>query len=351
MQTVFLAMSGGLDSSFSAYLLKKQGFKVIGVTFALLPKTVINTRNPKACCSLDSTTRARKVADSLSIAHYVINLRSQFEEQVIERFVAEYRCGRTPNPCILCNQYIKFSAFLQMALTLGADAMATGHYAAIEKSQSGSFLKKGKDRSKDQSYFLYPIEQHRLSSLLFPLSGYTKEVVRLTMTGLAWDSSRVRESQDICFLPESDYRGFLSRYIPLKKGDIYLRDGTHLGVHEGIHLYTIGQRRGLNIPYAEPLYVTEIRAEDNVLIVGPKEHLRSRSLIADQVNMLGAQPSGRALGKVRYRQREEPCTYTLCNGQLEVTFDDFVSAITPGQSVVLYEGDRVLGGGTIRKAS
>ncbi len=347
MPTVFVAMSGGLDSSFSAYLLKKQGFKVVGVTFALLPKTAANARNPKACCSLDSTNRARKVADSLSIAHYVINLRPQFEEQVIERFVAEYRSGRTPNPCILCNQYIKFSAFLQMALALGADAVATGHYAAIEKSEAGYLLKKGRDRSKDQSYFLYPIEHYRLASLLFPLSGYTKEAVRLNMSGLAWDSSRVRESQDICFIPESDYRGFLSRYVPLKKGDIFLHDGRHLGFHEGVHLYTVGQRRGLNIPYAEPLYVTEIRAEENVLIVGPKEHLRGRSLIADQVNMFDNRPSGRALGKVRYRQREGPCTYKVSNGQLEVTFDDFVSAITPGQSVVLYEEDTVLGGGTI----
>jgi tRNA-specific 2-thiouridylase len=349
MQTVFVAMSGGLDSSFSAYLLKKQGFKVIGVTFALLPKTAANARNPKACCSLDSTNRARKVADGLSIAHYVINLRPQFEEQVIERFVAEYLSGRTPNPCILCNQYIKFSAFVRMALALGADAVATGHYAAIKKSEAGWSLNKGRDGSKDQSYFLYPIEQYRLSSLLFPLSDYTKEAVRLAMTGLAWDSSRVRESQDICFIPESDYRGFISQYVPLKKGDIFLHDGRHLGFHEGIHLYTVGQRRGLNIPYAEPLYVTEIRAEENVLIVGPKEKLRGRSLIADQVNMLAARPSGRALGKVRYRQREEPCTYAVSNGQLEVTFDDFVSAITPGQSVVLYEGDMVLGGGTILK--
>jgi tRNA-specific 2-thiouridylase len=237
-----------------------------------------------------------------------------------------------------------------MALALGADAVSTGHYAAIQESQTGWLLKKGKDRSKDQSYFLYPIEQCRLSSLLFPLSEYTKKEVRLDMTGFAWDSTRVRESQDICFIPENDYRGFISRYVSPKRGDIFLHDGRHLGFHDGIHLYTIGQRRGLNIPFSEPLYVTEIRPAENALIVGPKEHLRRRSLIADQVNMLTGRSSGRALGKIRYRQKEEPCTYSVDDGRLEVIFDDSVSAVTPGQSVVLYDGDVVLGGGTILKA-
>ena len=340
-------MSGGIDSSFSAFLLKKQGYKVIGVTFALLPRTALNTRNPKACCSLDSTNRARRIADSLSIAHYVINLRPQFEEHVIEKFVAEYRSGRTPNPCVLCNRYIKFSAFLERALALGADTVATGHYATIEKSETGRLLKKGKDSSKDQSYFLYPIEQYRLADVLFPLSGFTKEAVRHCMTELGWKARAVQESQDICFIPNNDYRSFVSHCAPLKKGDVFLYDGRHLGYHEGVHLYTIGQRRGLNVSFAEPLYVTEIKAEENVLIVGPKARLRRRRLVADQVNMLSGSLCGEARGKVRYRQREEPCSYRVSNGQLEVTFDDPVLAITPGQSVVLYEEDTVLGGGTI----
>jgi tRNA-uridine 2-sulfurtransferase len=349
MRTVFLAMSGGLDSSFSAFLLKKQGYKVVGVTFALLPKTALTARNPKACCSLDSTNRARKIADSLSIAHYVMNFRPQFEEHVIETFVEEYRSGRTPNPCVLCNRYIKFSAFAERALALGADTIATGHYATIEKSETGWLLKKGKDHSKDQSYFLYPIERYRLASLIFPLSGLTKESVRLNMTELGWDASRVRESQDVCFIPSTDYRRFVGHYVPLNRGDVFLYDGTHMGHHEGVHLYTIGQRRGLNLPSAEALYVTEVRAEENVLIVGPKEYLRRRTLIADQVNMLSSAFFGKAHARVRYRQREEPCCYRVGNGQLEVTFDDPVLAITPGQSVVLYEGDTVLGGGTIRQ--
>jgi tRNA-specific 2-thiouridylase len=351
MQTVFLAMSGGLDSSYSAYLLKQQGYKVVGVTFALLPKGLTNVRNPKTCCSLETINRARKVADDLSIPHYVINLRDEFEEYVIEKFVSEYRSGRTPNPCILCNQYIKFSAFVRKALALGADAIATGHYATIEKSEEDWCLKKGKDRSKDQSYFLYPIRHDQLSLILFPLAGWTKAAVRDKMIGVSGDAANMRESQDICFIPESDYRGFIGGYVPLTKGDIVLVDGRHLGYHPGVHLYTIGQRRGLNLPYTEPLYVIEIRVDENLLIVGPKEYLQRRSLVADNVNMLCSRVSGKALGRVRYRQKEEPCTYGVSNGRLEVTFDEPVSAITPGQSVVLYEADVVLGGGTIIQAT
>ncbi len=343
-------MSGGIDSSYAAYLLKKQAYRVIGVTFALLPQSVTNTRNPKACCSLESTQRARKVADDLSIPHYVINLRREFEELVIEKFIAEYRSGRTPNPCILCNQHIKFSTFMRMAQALGADAVATGHYAAIERSDSTWLLRKGKDRSKDQSYFLYPIKKERFPELLFPLSGCLKMEVRLNMSGLAFDPSRTRESQDICFIPGNDYREFLSRHISLRRGSIFLDNGTRLGYHEGVHLFTVGQRRGLNIPFAEPLYVLEIKAEENVVIVGPKERLRRRSLVADQVNMLGTLTSGRAHARVRYRQKEEACTYTYQKDQLSVTFDNSIAAITPGQSVVLYEEDTVIGGGTILQA-
>ena len=350
VRTVFLAMSGGLDSSFAAHLLKEQGWRVIGITFALLPKTAAASRNPKACCSLDAVSRAKRVADTLSVPHYVMNLREQFEEQVIEKFVSEYRSGRTPNPCVLCNQHIKFSTFVQKAFALGADAVATGHYAAIEQSEKGWVLKKAKDSSKDQSYFLYPIDRNRLPSLLFPLSGYTKRVARTMMCERGWNDSRVKESQDICFIPASDYRTFITRYIPLKQGDIFLNDGRHLGRHNGVHLYTLGQRRGLNIPFGEPLYVTEIRVAENALIVGPEDGLRRRSLVADRVNMLAGAASGRAYGKVRHRQREQPCSYRLSSGRLEVSFDDSVSAITPGQSVVLYEGDTVLGGGTVQNA-
>ncbi len=347
MQTAFLAMSGGLDSSFCAHLLKQQGYKVVGITFALLPKDLPNPQNPKACCSLESMARARKVADDLSIPHYVFNLRDEFDEHVIQRFVSEYRSGRTPNPCVLCNRYVKFEAFMRKALALGADLIATGHYASVAATQDGWCLKKGRDRSKDQSYFLYPIAREQLPLILFPLANWTKQAVRSNMAVFSRDAASTRESQDICFLPEGDYRSLVAQCAPPKKGKIMLTDGRHLGYHDGLHLYTIGQRRGLNLPFSEPLYVVDIQVDENLLVVGPRTSLLRRGLAADNVNMLCSRTSGRALGRVRYRQKEEPCTYTVKDGRMEVLFDEPVSAITPGQSVVLYEADRVLGGGTV----
>lgn len=350
METVFVAMSGGLDSSYSAYLLKKQGFNVVGVTFALLPKGLTSAGNPKACCSLESFDRARRTADALAIPHYVINLRQEFEEHVIERFISEYRSGRTPNPCVLCNEYIKFSSFISKALALGADRIATGHYARTERSATGWVLMKPRDRQKDQTYFLYPIRQELLKEVIFPLADHTKETVRTGMSTLWSHARRVGESQDICFIPDNDYRGFIQKFVSLKKGDIRFVDGKHLGYHEGAHLYTIGQRRGLNIPFSEPLYVIEIRPAENLLIVGPKESLQRQTLIADEINMFVPTHSGRASAKVRYRHTEVACTYSIADGRLDVSFDTPVSAITPGQSVVLYAGDTVLGGGTILQA-
>ena len=350
METVFLAMSGGLDSSFAAHLLTKQGFNVVGVTFALLPKGLTSTSNPKACCSLDSIERARRTADGLAIPHYVMNLRPEFEQHVIERFISEYRSGRTPNPCVLCNEHIKFSSFVSKALALGADKVATGHYAKIDCSGKQWTLKKPRDRQKDQTYFLYPLRQELLKRILFPLADCTKQNVRAEMSSIWNRGEHISESQDICFIQDNDYRGFMRRFIAPRKGDILFVDGRRLGCHEGVHLYTIGQRKGLNIPFAEPLYVTEIRPEENLLIVGPKEYLQRRTLIADEINMLVPTRSGRASAKVRYRHKEVACTYSVSDGRLEVSFDTPVSAVTPGQSVVLYDEDTVLGGGAILRA-
>ena len=342
-------MSGGMDSSFAAYMLKEQGYEVVGVTFQLLPGFIKNVNNPKACCSLETVNRARRVAHDLSIRHYVINLKEEFEHYVIERFIEEYKAGRTPNPCVLCNKYIKFSAFFHKAMSLGAGKVATGHYAAIEETPGGWHLKKSRDASKDQSYFLYPIAHDALKATLFPLGNETKKELKERAHLIRWDTEKIRESQDICFIPEGDYRTFLSRFVQSRKGPAYFVDGTRLGDHKGIHLYTVGQRRGLAIPFREPLYVVEIRSSENTLILGTKEHLKRTRLVARETNLFG-QPSGEARGKVRYRQKEEACTYRVSGGVLEVEFDEPLSAITPGQSVVLYDGDRVIAGGVIETA-
>jgi tRNA-uridine 2-sulfurtransferase len=349
METVFVAMSGGMDSSFAAYMLKRKGYDVVGITYQLLPRSIKNVSNPKACCSLETVARARKVADDLSIRHYVINLREDFERYVIERFIEEYKEGRTPNPCILCNKYIKFSSFFHKALSMGGGKVATGHYAVIEETPDGWSLKKSRDRAKDQSYFLYPMEKDILGEVLFPLGGEIKSELKEQAHLIRWDTEKIRESQDICFVPEGDYRQFLSRFVPLRQGPVYFVDGTLLGRHEGIHLYTVGQRRGLGIPFREPLYVVEIRSSENTLILGTKEHMRKSRLVADEINLLG-EPSGPASGKVRYRQRDAACAYRVSGDTLEVEFAEPLYAITPGQSVVLYRDDMVVAGGVIKSA-
>jgi tRNA-uridine 2-sulfurtransferase len=349
METVFVAMSGGLDSSFAAYLLKREGYKVVGVTFQLLPESMKNIRNPKACCSIETINRAKKIADNLSIPHYVINLRREFEEHVIENFIHEYMSGRTPNPCILCNRYIKFSAFLKMALSIGADKVATGHYANIKETTGGCIMQKGFDTAKDQSYFLYPIAKESLKYILFPLGSQTKAGLKERMHEIKWEYQKAKESQDICFIPGSDYREFMSGLVGLHEGPVYSVEGKLLGHHDGIHLYTIGQRRGLKIPYKEPLYVVDILVEENTIIAGSKESLKRKRLLANNINML-EKTTSQITGKVRYRQKEEPCTYNVSGDSLEVEFTNPVYSITPGQSVVLYDGDTIVGGGIINNS-
>jgi tRNA-uridine 2-sulfurtransferase len=354
METVFVAMSGGIDSSFTAYLLKQKGYKVVGITFQLLPETLKSTKNPKACCSIETIHRAKKIADELSIPHYIINMRKEFEEYVIDNFLMEYKAGRTPNPCVLCNKYIKFLFFHDKALSIGADKIATGHYAIIGNKSDTYTIKKGKDRIKDQSYFLYPIKEGFLKDILFPIGTYTKNCLRDKAGKLGWNIQNIKESQDICFIPEGDYRDFVSNYIKLKEGPVYHADGAFMGMHNGIHLYTIGQRRGLNIPYKEPLYVIEIIPDKNTLIVGPKEHLKRKKLVAHSTNFFNMNVTGPDSGmfyaKVRYRQKEELCTFSLSDDLLYVNFEDPIYSITPGQSVVIYKDDEVVCGGIIRNS-
>jgi len=350
MKTVVVAMSGGIDSSFAAYLLQKEGYKVVGITFQLLPDSMNYSKNIKACCSNETILKAKRTADALSIPHYVINLRKEFEEFVIERFINEYKSGRTPNPCILCNQFIKFSAFFLKALAMGGDYIATGHYAKIEKKSETYVLKKATDKSKDQSYFLYAIKKDYLSKILLPLGRYSKSIIFSLIQEMGFkDINTYKESQDICFIPSGEYRSFLSKFIRLEKGPIFSVEGKFMGYHDGIHLYTIGQRRGINIPYKEPLYVIETRPLENCLIVGSKNHLMRKSLAATPTNLLSDISSG-ITGKVRYRQKEQPCSYSLKDDFMRVEFYESIDAITPGQSVVLYNKDVVVGGGIIKNS-
>jgi tRNA-uridine 2-sulfurtransferase len=350
VQTVFIAMSGGIDSSYSACLLKQQGFKVVGFTFDLLPRSLKDACNPKTCCSDATVGRAKAVADALSIPHYVLNMREEFEEQVIQRFIDEYRIGRTPNPCVLCNKFVKFGSFLKKAKAMGADRVATGHYALMEETSRGFELRKGRDRAKDQSYFLYPILRGDLPFLLFPLAEYQKSEVRTAFRSRGWNlgQEKIEESQDICFIPDNNYKAFVTQFVPAKKGPIVTVDGRHLGYHQGIHLFTIGQRRGINIPHSEPLYVVTLDAGENAVVVGTKADLSRTSLTADEVNFLVPFSEGTAAAKIRYRQKEQACSYSIEDGAMSIRFSDPVSSVTPGQSVVLYEGETVLGGGTIR---
>lgn len=349
MKTVFVAMSGGIDSSYAAYLLTGMGYRVVGCTFALLPGGMTNPKNPKACCSAETIGRARRVADRLGISHYVMNLRDAFEEHVIARFIDEYRAGRTPNPCVLCNRHIKFSIFLERARALGADLVATGHYARVDKNGGGYALKKGVDRTKDQSYFLWPLPKETLPAILFPLGDSTKSQTR-DEASLFGDFRQVRESQEICFIPNDDYRAFISQFVPPKKGPILFADGRQIGIHHGVHCFTIGQRRGLNIPFGEPLYVLSINPADNTVVAGPKECLARRGLVANDLNLISAPCGGPLAARVRYRQKDAPCTISVSDETMEVIFDEPVLSITPGQSVVVYEGDTVVGGGIIERS-
>jgi tRNA-uridine 2-sulfurtransferase len=350
VRTVFIAMSGGIDSSYSAYLLTQQGYKVVGFTFDLLPQSLKNECNSKTCCSASATERARSIATRLGIPHYVMNMRDDFERYVIQPFIDEYRVGRTPNPCVLCNEYVKFGSFLKKAFAMGADKVATGHYAQLEESDKGVELRKGMDETKDQSYFLYSIKKDDLRHILFPLAQSLKKDVRSGFGEYNNAGERVKESQDICFIPDGNYKSFVGQLIPARRGAIETLDGRTLGFHYGIHNFTIGQRRGLNIPYGEPLYVVALRPEDNAVVVGPRESVERKGLAAERVNMLTTATAGKAAARVRYRQKEQPCFYRVEDGTLTISFDDPVSSITPGQSVVLYEGDRVLGGGMIKDA-
>ena len=357
---VVVAMSGGVDSAVSAALLKEQGHDVVGMTMQVQPSVSLEPESERfgGCCSITDIEDARRVADKLDIPHYVLNFRDIFNEKVINNFIDEYSQGRTPNPCIKCNQLIKFEALFKKALSLEADFIATGHYARIRKDEdSGRYLLlRGKDKHKDQSYVLYMMTQEQLSRALFPLGDLTKEKSRAIAKKIGLRVADKPESQEICFIPDDDYRRFLKEKIPesMKNGLIKDHEGKVIGEHEGILNYTIGQRKGLGISAKEPLFVLEIDAGENSIVVGPVEMLAQDELIADELNLIAFERLEKKTSvdaKIRYNMKEVPAYLEpQSKEKVKVSFKSPQNAITPGQAVVFYDGEVVIGGATIEKA-
>ncbi len=351
---VLMAMSGGVDSSVSAAILKKQGYEVIGITMEIWPKT---SDNFGGCCSASAVEDAKKVAAKLGIPHYVLNMRDDFKKLVIDDFVGEYMSGRTPNPCVRCNRHIKFDLLLKKADELGAEYVATGHYAAIVKGKKLFELRKSSDKNKDQSYFLYDFPQEALRRTLFPVGKITKTETRAAAKKLGLAVADKKDSQEICFINQGDYASFVSESskAPVKPGPILGTDGTPLGMHKGIIYYTVGQRKGLGIPFGRPFYVVRIDPEKNAIIVGDESETYGRALVAENFRWTSIEPPVSAFpakAKIRYMTEEADALVTpLESGLVSVEFKRPVKAITPGQSVVLYKKDTVLGGGLICSAN
>ncbi len=353
-------MSGGVDSSVAAALLRDRGFDVIGMTMNLfaLPGAVCASEELRSCCGASARRDAGAVAAALGIHFFVADFRRTFERAVIEDFIAEYRIGRTPNPCLRCNQFVKFGPLLRRAARLGATGIATGHYARIDRDGANGRwrLRKGIDPDKDQSYFLYPLTQAELARTLFPVGGLRKTEVRALAARFGLPVAQKPESQEICFIPDDDYGRFLRERIPgaFKPGPILDGSGKTIGRHLGILNYTIGQRKGLGIAAPRPLYVTTIDVERNAIIVGMNESLfRKRFIVAGLhwVALEGLAGPREAAVKIRYRHAEAPAVlHPESEGKVLVEFRTPQRAVTPGQAAVFYDGDIVLGGGTIEAA-
>ncbi len=349
-----VAMSGGVDSSTAAALLVEQGYEVIGIMLRLWSEIAPGVESSNRCCAPDAVEEARAVAHHLGIPFYLINAERTFKEQVVGDFTAEYTQGRTPNPCVVCNRRVRFGFLLDYALALGAGRLATGHYARTRTAPEGTRqLWRGVDRSKDQSYMLHRLSQRQLRRALFPLGDLTKAEVRSLASERGLRVAQRPESQDLCFVHDGDYRRFLRQWAPrtVIPGAIVDREGNRLGTHQGVAFHTIGQRRGLGIAAPEPLYVLDIRPEENLLVVGPAGALGRDRLTASPVHWIEGGPEApimRLEVEIRYHTEPIPATVTVLDeDRVEVVLDHPLRDITPGQSAVFYMGDRCLGGGPI----
>jgi tRNA-specific 2-thiouridylase len=346
---VIAAMSGGVDSSVAALLLRQAGYEVIGVTMQIWPQAKDQS---KACCSFDAVSDAQKVAWKLGISHYVVNFRQEFAEKVIKEFCGEYLAGRTPNPCISCNRFIKFQSLLQKAQSLGADFIATGHYVRREYDPSAGkwLLKTGADESKDQSYVLYHMTQEQLAHTLFPLGAFRKSEIRDIARKEGLVVADKAESQEICFI-SGHYGDFVENYCKAapSAGNFIDSQGNTIGRHRGIHRYTVGQHKGLGLAVGRPLYVTRIDPSNNTVQVGSKEELFHKKLIAGRPSFIAGRPPAqkRITAKIRYNAPKVPAELYSCGDTAEVEFFEPQRSITPGQAVVFYDGDTLLGGATI----
>jgi tRNA-uridine 2-sulfurtransferase len=347
---VMLGMSGGVDSSVAAILLQQQGYDVIGVTLQIWP----HSERDDGCCSLTAVEDARRVANKLGIPYYVLNMQEEFQKYVIEYFVSEYKSGRTPNPCIACNRYIKFGALLEKAKGMGVDYVATGHYAVIEKDNNRYHLKKSKDNNKDQTYVLYNLTQNQLSKTLFPLGNYTKEEIREIAKDSGLSVASKPDSQEICFVEDNDYHKFIQECTGdnTHKGEFIDIKGNILGYHEGITRYTIGQRRGLGVVTGKPMFVVDIDVENNQVVLGSNEDLFIKEIIVEDLNWISIDRLEQAMkvqAKIRYKAKEaEAEIIPIEENKVRVIFKEGQRAPTPGQSVVFYQDDFVVGGGIIQ---
>ena len=350
-----IAMSGGVDSSVAAYMMKKNNFECEGVTMRLYENEDLGCSRFHTCCSSKDIEDASEVAFNLDMPYEVIDYTADFRKNIIDKFIKVYENGGTPNPCLDCNRYMKFEKLLEEARKRGAEYIVTGHYARIKKNENTGryLLKKALDDTKDQSYVLYMLTQDQLKHICFPLGSMKKTEVREIALEKGFVNARKHDSQDICFVPDGDYSAFISQYTGKKYpcGDFILSDGTKLGEHKGIISYTVGQRKGLGIAYKKPLYVKEINPVENKVVLGDNEELFRKTVILKDINLISVpkiEVPMHCNAKIRYRQTEQPATVTqIDDNTLKVTFDMPQRAATVGQAGVLYDGDVVIGGGTI----